>query len=160
MRSVSAPGYALPCLKEARRVLGHRRPSPDRLHPFGCRKPVRLQPPYIPSPATCSPPAICWPLVLFSQARSEANHPWATPNTGSKYSLVPRWRGLRRTFCVPTLRVSRTILASSSPLWLPYSATLSTMTSRYIHTVDTALIMVVDAGAGYIQALLDGEIQS
>ena len=31
-----------------------------------------------------------------------------------------------------------------------------TITSRYIHTVDTALIMAADTVAGYIQALLDG----
>jgi integrase len=31
-----------------------------------------------------------------------------------------------------------------------------TITSRYIHTVDTALIMAADAVAGYIQGLLDG----
>jgi hypothetical protein len=31
-----------------------------------------------------------------------------------------------------------------------------TVTSRYIHTVDTALIMAADAVAGYIQGLLDG----
>jgi integrase len=31
-----------------------------------------------------------------------------------------------------------------------------TVTSRYIHTVDTALIMAADTVAGYIQALLDG----
>lgn len=31
-----------------------------------------------------------------------------------------------------------------------------TMTSRYIHTVDTALIMAADSIAGYIQGLLDG----
>ena len=30
------------------------------------------------------------------------------------------------------------------------------MTSRYIHTVDTALIMAADSIAGYIQGLLDG----
>jgi hypothetical protein len=31
-----------------------------------------------------------------------------------------------------------------------------TVTSRYIHTVDTALIMAADSIAGYIQGLLDG----
>jgi integrase len=31
-----------------------------------------------------------------------------------------------------------------------------TITSRYIHTVDTALIMAADSIAGYIQRLLDG----
>lgn len=31
-----------------------------------------------------------------------------------------------------------------------------TITSRYIHTVDTALIMAADSIAGYIQGLLDG----
>jgi hypothetical protein len=31
-----------------------------------------------------------------------------------------------------------------------------TVTSRYIHTVDTALIMTADSIAGYIQGLLDG----
>ncbi len=31
-----------------------------------------------------------------------------------------------------------------------------TITSRYIHTVDTALIMAADRIAGYIQGLLDG----
>lgn len=31
-----------------------------------------------------------------------------------------------------------------------------TMTSRYIHTLDTALIMAADTIAGYIQGLLDG----
>lgn len=31
-----------------------------------------------------------------------------------------------------------------------------TATSRYIHTVDTALIMAADSVAGYIQGLLDG----
>jgi len=31
-----------------------------------------------------------------------------------------------------------------------------TVTSRYIHTVDTALIMAADAVAGYVHALLDG----
>ena len=30
------------------------------------------------------------------------------------------------------------------------------ITSRYIHTVDTALIMAADSIAGYIQGLLDG----
>ena len=30
------------------------------------------------------------------------------------------------------------------------------VTSRYIHTVDTALIMAADSIAGYIQGLLDG----
>ena len=31
-----------------------------------------------------------------------------------------------------------------------------TMTSKYIHTLDTALIMAADTIAGYIQGLLDG----
>lgn len=31
-----------------------------------------------------------------------------------------------------------------------------TITSRYIHTVDTALIMAADSIAGYIQGLMDG----
>lgn len=31
-----------------------------------------------------------------------------------------------------------------------------TITSRYIHTVDTALVMAADAVAGYIGGLLDG----
>ncbi len=31
-----------------------------------------------------------------------------------------------------------------------------TVTGRYIHTVDTALIMAADSIAGYIQGLLDG----
>ncbi len=31
-----------------------------------------------------------------------------------------------------------------------------TITSRYIHTVDSALIMAADTVAGYIQGLLDG----
>jgi hypothetical protein len=30
------------------------------------------------------------------------------------------------------------------------------VTSRYIHTVDTALVMAADNIAGYIQGLLDG----
>jgi len=30
------------------------------------------------------------------------------------------------------------------------------MTSKYIHTLDTALIMAADTIAGYIQGLLDG----
>lgn len=33
---------------------------------------------------------------------------------------------------------------------------LGTITSRYVHTVDTALIMAADSIAGYIQGLLDG----
>jgi hypothetical protein len=32
------------------------------------------------------------------------------------------------------------------------------VTSRYIHTVDTALIMAADSIAGYIQGLLDGVV--
>ncbi|MBA8910897.1 hypothetical protein HNQ95_006722, partial [Aminobacter ciceronei] len=31
-----------------------------------------------------------------------------------------------------------------------------TVTSRYIHTVDTALIMAADTIAGYVNGLLDG----
>ena len=31
------------------------------------------------------------------------------------------------------------------------------MTSKYIHTLDTALIMAADTISGYIQGLLDGQ---
>ena len=40
--------------------------------------------------------------------------------------------------------------------WPRFSGSRSTVTSRYIHSADTALTMTADAVAGYIQGLLNG----
>ncbi len=42
----------------------------------------------------------------------------------------------------------------TTPLWLVTPK--GSVTSKYIHTLDTALIMAADTISGYIQGLLDG----